>query len=42
MCGFVVSLGDVNEEQVKNATNEIRYRGPDDTNYFFNHEKKFL
>ncbi len=42
MCGFVVSLGDVNEEQVKNATNEIRYRGPDDTNYFFDNEKKIF
>ena len=42
MCGFVVSLGEVNREQVKNATNEIRYRGPDDTNYFFDSEKKIF
>ncbi len=42
MCGFVVSLGEVNQEQVKNATNEIRYRGPDDTNYFFDSEKKIF
>ncbi len=42
MCGFVVSLGDVNEDQVKNATNEIKYRGPDDTNYFFNTERKIF
>ena len=42
MCGFVVSLGDVDQEQVKNATNEIKYRGPDDTNYFFNPEKKIF
>jgi asparagine synthase (glutamine-hydrolysing) len=42
MCGFVVSLGDIDQEQVKNATNEIRYRGPDDTNYFLDTEKKIF
>ena len=42
MCGFVVSLGDVDQEEVKIATNEIRYRGPDDTNYFLDTEKKIF
>ena len=35
MCGFVVCLGDVQEDDVKKATQKIKYRGPDDTNYFF-------
>ena len=33
MCGFVVSLGDVDESHVKKATEIIKYRGPDETNY---------
>ena len=42
MCGFVVAIGDVDQEQLKKATNEIQYRGPDETNYFFNLEKKIF
>lgn len=42
MCGFVVSIGDVNYENVKTATREIKYRGPDDTNYFVDFEKKIF
>ena len=42
MCGFVVSLGDVNYENLKTATSEIKYRGPDDTNYFLDFEKKIF
>ena len=30
---FVVSLGDVDESHVKKATEIIKYRGPDETNY---------
>tara|TARA_Y100000590_G_scaffold1599_1_gene1979 strand:+ start:8065 stop:9882 length:1818 start_codon:yes stop_codon:yes gene_type:complete len=40
MCGFVVSLGEVNESHVKNATEAIRYRGPDETNYYIDRDKK--
>ena len=42
MCGFVVCLGDVQEDDVKKATQKIRYRGPDDTNYFFDKEKRIF
>ena len=42
MCGFVVAIGDVDQEQLKKATNEIQYRGPDETNYYFNLEKKIF
>mgnify|MGYP001268216329 CR=1 FL=1 len=40
MCGFVLSIGDVDQNEVRKATNEIRYRGPDDTNYFMDPDKK--
>ena len=42
MCGFVVSIGCDSKEYVKNATREIDYRGPDETNYFNNSEKKIF
>ena len=42
MCGFVVCLGDVQEDDVKKATQKIKYRGPDDTNYFFDKEKRIF
>ena len=40
MCGFVITLGNIDQDQVKKATNEIKYRGPDETNYFFDVAKK--
>ena len=40
MCGFIVAIGEVNQEQVKKATNEIKYRGPDETKFFFDNENK--
>ena len=42
MCGFVVCLGDIHEDDMKNATQKIKYRGPDDTNFFINKEKKIF
>ena len=42
MCGFVVSLGDVDESQVKKATEIIKYRGPDETNYHIDRNRKIF
>ena len=35
MCGFVICIGKCNKTEITNATVKIKYRGPDDTNYFF-------
>ena len=35
MCGFVICIGECNKTEITNATVKIKYRGPDDTNYFF-------
>ena len=40
MCGFVVSIGDVNKTETVNATNLIKYRGPDETNFYIDENKK--
>ena len=40
MCGFVVSIGDVNKTETINATNSIKYRGPDETNFYIDESKK--
>ena len=40
MCGFVVSIGDVNKTETINATNSIKYRGPDETNFYIDENKK--
>ena len=42
MCGFVVSIGNFQQEYVHNATTAIKYRGPDETNYFFDNKKKIF
>ena len=42
MCGFVVSLGDVDESHLKKATEKIKYRGPDETNYHIDKNKKIF
>ena len=42
MCGFVVSIGDVNKTETINATNSIKYRGPDETNFYIDESKKYV
>ena len=40
MCGFVISIGNFSETDLKQATQSILHRGPDDTNFYFNEENK--
>ena len=40
MCGFVIAIGNFSETELKAATQSISYRGPDDTNFFFNNNSK--
>lgn len=40
MCGFVISINEGSREEVAEATSTFKYRGPDDTNYFFLEEEK--
>ena len=40
MCGFVISIGNFSELELKQATQSIVYRGPDDTNFYFNEQNK--
>ncbi len=40
MCGFVIAIGNFSETELKAATQSISYRGPDDTNFFFNDNLK--
>ena len=40
MCGFVISIGNFSELELKQATQSIVYRGPDDTNFYFNEKNK--
>ena len=42
MCGFVVSIGDIKESCLVRATKSIKYRGPDDTNYYIDKQKKIF
>ena len=36
MCGFVISIGNFLETELKKATRSISHRGPDDTQFYFN------
>lgn len=40
MCGFILAIGNVSKEEVFIATNQIKHRGPDATNYYFDEERK--
>ena len=40
MCGFVIAIGNFSETELKAATQSISYRGPDDTDFFFNDHAK--
>ena len=40
MCGFILAIGNVSKEEVFNATNQIKHRGPDATNYYSDEERK--
>ena len=35
MCGFILSIGSVKKEEIISAVNKIKYRGPDETNFYF-------
>ena len=35
MCGFVIAIGNFSENELKHATHSISYRGPDETNFYF-------
>ena len=40
MCGFVISVGINSRQNVINSTNAIKYRGPDETNFYFDEHNK--
>ena len=40
MCGFVISIGNFSETELKQATQSILHRGPDDTHFYLNDSKK--
>ena len=42
MCGFVVSIGNIKESNLVKATESIKYRGPDDTNYYIDKNKNIF
>lgn len=42
MCGFVVSIGNIKESNLIKATESIKYRGPDDTNYYIDKNKNIF
>lgn len=40
MCGFVISIGNFSETELKQATQSILHRGPDDTHFYLNDSNK--
>ena len=42
MCGFVVSIGNIKVSNLVKSTESIKYRGPDDTNYYIDKNKNIF
>ena len=40
MCGFVISIGNYSETEIRSATHSISHRGPDDTQFYFHERSK--
>jgi len=40
MCGFVISIGNFSETELRQATQSISHRGPDDTQFYFDNRFK--